>query len=181
MKPGSEKYNKVLNLLRESKPLLDSTDDIEREVVRQIMKINHRRITIAGVFDFLFGWVYIGWVRRCLITASGAMVLVFVFQQIVIIRRIDMLSKQIVVVDKGSLSKQDDEVERILAGYRNFGRRFPSKTARISEIQMKELLESVNELKIRYKEIDDLIEGDPELKKLIEKKLIENNRNNTNL
>ena len=46
---------------------------------------------------------------------------------------------------------------------------------------MKELLESVNELQIKYKELENIIEGDPELKKLIEKKLIENNRTKINL
>ena len=46
---------------------------------------------------------------------------------------------------------------------------------------MKELLESVNELQIKYKDLENLIEEDPELKKLIEKKLIENNRTKINL
>ena len=41
---------------------------------------------------------------------------------------------------------------------------------------MNELLESVNELQIKYKDLEKLIEEDPELKKLIEEKLIENNR-----
>ncbi len=46
---------------------------------------------------------------------------------------------------------------------------------------MKELLESVNELQIKYKDLENLIEEDPELKKLIKKKLIENNRTKINL
>jgi len=46
---------------------------------------------------------------------------------------------------------------------------------------MKELLESVNELQIKYKDFENLIEEDPELKKLIEKKLIENNSTKINL
>ncbi len=40
---------------------------------------------------------------------------------------------------------------------------------------MKELIESVNELQVKYKDLENLIEGDPELKKMIEKKLIESN------
>ncbi|MDO9339669.1 MAG: hypothetical protein Q7T72_03985 [Bacteroidales bacterium] len=51
----------------------------------------------------------------------------------------------------------------------------------ISEKQMKELLESVNKLQIKYKDLENLIEEDPELKKLIKKKLIENNRTKINL
>jgi signal recognition particle subunit SEC65 len=65
--------------------------------------------------------------------------------------------------------------------YKNSGRRFPSKTITISEKEMKDLLESVRELQIKYKDLENLIEGDPELKQLIEKKLVENNRVKTNL
>lgn len=46
---------------------------------------------------------------------------------------------------------------------------------------MQELLEYVNELKIKNKDIENIIEGDPELKKLIEKKLIESTHSKINL
>ena len=46
---------------------------------------------------------------------------------------------------------------------------------------MKEILESVNELQTKYRDLENLIEEDPELKKLIEKKLIETNRTKINL
>ena len=43
METGNEKYNKVLNLLRKSTPLLNSTGDIENEVLRRIKKINEEK------------------------------------------------------------------------------------------------------------------------------------------
>jgi hypothetical protein len=181
MKPESEKYDNVLNLLRESKPVLDSTEDIEREVIKRITKVNHSQFNLPEIIDFLFGWVYIGWVRRGLIAASILLVLVFVFQQGIILKRIEMLSKQTVINDKESVSTPADDIEKLLIVYKNSGKRFPSKTITISEKQMKELLEKVNELQIKYKDLENLIEGDPELKKLIEKKLIENNRTGINL
>jgi len=46
---------------------------------------------------------------------------------------------------------------------------------------MKELLESVNELQVKYKDLEKLIEEDPELKKMIERKMKENNRTKINL
>jgi hypothetical protein len=46
---------------------------------------------------------------------------------------------------------------------------------------MKELQESFKEMQIKYKDLENIIEGDPDLKKLIEKKLIENNRIKINL
>lgn len=181
METESEKYKKVLNLLRNSKPELDSTEDIEIEVIKTIKKTDRPGFNLPDVIDFLFGWVYIGWVRRTLITASVALVLVFVFQQGVILKRIDILSKQTIVPVKENVTTASDEIEKLLVTYKNSGKRFPPKTITISEREMKELLESVNELQSKYKEIETIIESDPELKQLIEKKLIENNRTKINL
>ncbi len=181
MKPESEKYNKVLNILRNSTPLLDSTEDIEREVINKIARAHQSRLNFSEAVDFLFGWVYIGWVRRSLITASIGLVLVFVFQQGIILKRIDMLTRQTIVIDKENLLTPETELEKLLTEYKYLGRRFPSKTVTITESEMQKLLESVNELKIKYRDLENIIEGDPELKKLIEKKLIENNRTKINL
>jgi hypothetical protein len=181
MKTGNENYTKVMDILRKSKPELDSTGDIEREVIKRIERVNHSRLSLSDLVDFLFSWVYIQWVRRSLITASIALVLVFIYQQSVILKRIDYLSRQTIVTERESRSANAEEVEKMLMVYRNSGMRFPSKNITISERQMKELIESVNELQLKYKDLENLIEEDPELKKLIEKKLIENNRTNNNL
>jgi hypothetical protein len=181
MKAGSEKYDRVINLLRKSNPELDSTAGIERDVIRKISEIERSGINFSGVVDFLFGWVYIGWVRRSLIAASVVMVMIFVYQQGVILKRIDKISRQVVVSDKEIIPTIDDKIEKLLMVYKNSGRKFPSKTITISEGQMKELLESVKDLQIKYKDLEELIDGDPELKKMIEKKLTDSNRTKINL
>lgn len=181
MTPENEKYNKVLDLLRKFKPELDSTEDIEREVIKMITKVSHSGLNLSGVIDFLFRWVYIGWVRRSLIATSIALVLVFAYQQTIILKRINFLSRQTIIIDRENGPAPADEVEKMLMVYRNSGRRFPSKNITISERQMKELLESVNELQLKYKDLENLIEGDPEFKKIIERKLIENKRTKINL
>ena len=181
MKAGSEKYDRVINLLRKSNPELDSTAGIERDVIRKISEIERSGINFSGVVDFLFGWVYIGWVRRSLIAASVVMVMIFVYQQGVILKRIDKISRQVVVSDKEIIPTIDDKIEKLLMVYKNSGRKFPSKTITISEGQMKELLESVKDLQSKYKDLEELIDGDPELKKLIEKKLTDSNRTKINL
>lgn len=181
MKTENEKYDKVLNLLQKSTPLLDSTGGIEIEVIRRVKKLNHSVINLSDVIDFLFAWVYIGWVRKSLITASMALVLIFVYQQGVILKRIEVLSKQTVIINNEKASASFDEIDKLLTIYRNSGHRFPTKNMTLSESQMKELQESLKEMQIKYKDLENLIESDPELKKLIEKKLMENNRTKINL
>ena len=181
MKPESENYSMVRDLLRKSKPMLDSTDDLEIEVIKRIKKGDRYRISFYEAVDFLYGWVYIGWVRRSLITASIALVLVFIYQQGVILKRIDSISRQTIVSERTNMPESPGEFEKLLMVYRNSGHRFPLKTMTISERQMNELIKSVNELQLKYKDLENLIESDPELKKMIEKKLIENNSTKTNL
>jgi hypothetical protein len=176
MEPESEKYRKVLTILRKSKPELRSTEEIEREVIKRITKGHQQEPGLAAVIDYLFGWIYIGWVRRTLITASVVLIIVFVWQQGIILQRIDFLSRQAITIDKENEPSTEAEIDKVLTMYKNSVRKFPSKTITISEKQMKELLESVNDLKIKYKDLQNLIEEDPELRKLIEKKLIENDQ-----
>ena len=172
----NEKYNKVINLLKISIPRLESTEEIENEVIKRITGIPPVVSSLTRILDFLFSWVYIGWVRRSLIAASVALIVIFTYQQGVILKRIDFLSRQTIVIGTENFSDQTVHVEKILMNYKNEAGKFPLKTVTISEKQMKELIESVNELQLKYKDLEKLIEDDPEIKKLIEKKLIENNR-----
>ena len=181
MKSESEKYDKIIDLLRKSKPESDSIEDIEKEVIRRIAQRSKSVVDLSELIDFLFSWVYIGWVRRSLIAASIALVMIFVYQQGVILKRIDKISSQVIVSDKEILTTTDDKIERLLMVYKNSGRKFPSKTITISESQMNELLESVKDLQIKYKDLEELIDRDPELKKLIEQKLNDSNRTKINL
>jgi hypothetical protein len=176
MNQENEKYSKVINILRNSKPMLESTEDIQNEVIKRITSVHPFVSALRGSLDFLFSWVYIGWVRRSLITASVALVAIFVYQQGVILKRIDFLSRQTIVIDKENYSERTDHAEKILMNYKNEVRKLPLGTITISEKQMNELIESVNELQHKYKDLEKLIEDDPEIKKLIEKKLNEINR-----
>jgi hypothetical protein len=181
MKTENEKYDKVLNLLQKSIPLLNTTSDIENEVIGRVKKLNQSGVNLSEAIDFLFGWVYIGWVRRSLISASMVLILIFVYQQGVILKRIEVLSRQTVIVDKEKASSSSDEIDKLLTLFRNSGHRFPTKNITISESQIKELQESLKEMQIKYKDLENLIDSDPELKNLIEKKLMENNRTKINL
>ena len=176
MKTESEKYNKVLNVLRNSKPVLNSAEDIEKEVIKRVSKVKQPMFNFSEVVDSLFGWVYIGWVRRSLITASVLLVIVFIYQQGVMFRQINFLSRQIIVTGGEMQISTDQQVEKLLVMYKRSGRVFPSRNITISEKQMKELIDSVNEVKTKYKDLMEIIQKDPELKKYVENKLIENSR-----
>ncbi len=181
MNQESEKYRKLVGILRNSTPYLSSTADIEREVIRRIQKKSSFLTAVSESVEFVFGWVYIGWVRRSLITLSVALVLVFMYQQGTILKRIDILSRQIVIKENAGTSISAGEIEKLLTIYKNSGNKFPSGSIDFSEKQIDDLIKSVNELRSKYKDLENLINNDPELQKLIEQKLIENDRTKINL
>jgi hypothetical protein len=181
MKTENEKYNKVLSILTKSKPVLNSPEEIENAVLDRISAVPRYGITMEDVIDFLFGWAYIGWVRRSLITASVVLVLVFVYQQRVILNRIDILSRQTIITVGESEYTPSNELEKSLALYKLSGKRFPSQKITLSDKQLRQLLDSVNEIQVKYRDLLKLIDEDPELKKYIEKKLLENDHIKSNL
>lgn len=181
MKPDDEKYKKLIRLLKDSEPALNNPGDIEREVIRRITSVRPLGNRISDMLDFLFGWVYIGWIRKTLITASLVLVFVFIYQQAAILKRIDFLSRQTIIIDKNNIPKRSDDFERMLTNYRNSSMRFPAGDITFTGKQLRELFDTINQLQIKYKDLQNLIESDPELKKIIEKKLLENSGLKTKL
>lgn len=173
MKEESVKYNKVLNILRKSKPELYSTEDIEREVIKRISKVNQSGLNLSELIDFLFSWIYIGWVRRSLVTASVFLVIIFVFQQSIMMKQITHLSRQIESYERDASGVPGEYPDRRMMLLRFSGKRFPFIKKANSDKQLKELFRAIDQLKKEYKKLDSMIKEDPELKKLIEKKLSE--------
>ena len=181
MEKESEKMDRILNLLRESKPILDSCGSIEREVIKKILASRNKTIGLSDILEFIFGWVYIGWVRRSLITASVILVLIFIYQQGIILNQIKILSNQIIVNERADVMIPGKEFGKKLLMLRLTGTKITSKDIVISEQQLDELFESVKEMQDKYKELLNLIEEDAEIKKLIEQKVIENSNSGSKL
>jgi hypothetical protein len=173
MVPESENYKKILKLLRSSKPTLLSTKEIENEVIKKISITLKPKYSISDVIDFFFGWVYINWVRRSLITCSVLLIMVFVWQQSIILKRINNLRRETITVERETSSKRIEDIERMLTRYSKSGGKLNTKTMDISEVEVEELLMSFKELQVKYKDLENLINSDPELKKYIGKKLEE--------
>jgi hypothetical protein len=181
MKTKDENYNKLINLLRESRIKLDSPEEIEAGVIKRISDTRHSAFNIDNVVNFLFGWVYIGWIRRSLIAASVLLILIFVYQQGVILRQINYLSRRTIVTEVPAYEFSPGDFEKELMILRFTGRKLPSGKIKISQKQLEQLLESANELQDKYRDLINLIDSDPKLKKYVEKKLNEKNRIKINL
>mgnify|MGYP001164783664 FL=1 len=63
MKNEDEKYQKILEILRKSRPRLSDESEMADEVIRRIREVKNKESIIDILIDSLFGWVYLDWVR----------------------------------------------------------------------------------------------------------------------
>ena len=176
MDTENKKYNMLMNMLRKSKPDMGDPEILSEKVLNRIRDRKRNVISKEIIVDYLFGWIYIGWVRKSLVIASLIIVIVFVYQQTVILKKVNDLSEQIVVTVDETFAPSKNDLDMTLLLYKFSGHKIPSGNVNIPEQQLEQLIESYNELKERYEDLLKLIEDDPELKEYIEKSLDNKNR-----
>jgi len=173
MKADDRKYRKVMEVLKKSGPVTDSQEEIEREVINRISSLPKEYKESFSIFGFLFGWTEIAWVRRSLVIASLFLVVIFVYQQSVIVKQLNWLSTQIVVNSEKSVRSTKSDFSGKLRFLRISGSRVPQGGSPISEKQLDMLMEALDKLQADYDNLSKIIEENPELKEMIEKKLNE--------
>jgi hypothetical protein len=176
MRVGDNKYEKVLNLLRNSKPVFTDAEAVTEKVMRQIKEEKPKFSLTELIVEFLFGWVYIGWVRKSMILASLVIVVFFGYQQALIIKRINDLSGQRIQTGNLFKTKMTDDLTNKMLIYRITGKKLSDGKVKVSEKEIDEMIRSLNKLQVKYKDIINLIEDDPQLKKYVEDKIKENKK-----
>jgi hypothetical protein len=176
MSGDDEKYERIVSMLRKSKPALESTDEIEEKVISRIRQSTGKEMKSYGILDYLFGWVFIGWVRKGLIMASVLLVLAFGYQQTMIMKRINSLDSQARSAGVRMINGTYDGIDDKLLLYRLSDWKPTDKPLKISNRQMNRLIEEINDLQIKYDDLMQLIEESPDLKKYIGDKITEKNR-----
>jgi hypothetical protein len=172
----SDRYKKILGLMRSSRPDLARPEEIVNEVIKRIQHGNRPTDRISDFIGNLFGWIYIGWVRNSLVAAAAVMVSLFIYQQALILKQVNNISRQQVVTGiepiPGSMTGFDNK----LTIYKFSNKLSPSGDIKISEKQLEMILESYDNLRSKYKNLIRIIEEDPELKRYIEGKLDANKK-----
>lgn len=173
MSDENKKYEKVLELLKRSKPVFTDPEAITEKVMRQIRQEKSRVSLPELIIEYLFGWVYIGWIRRSLVATALMVIVFFGYQQTIIMKRINNLTEQRIPNGELILTDQSDNIENRLQMYRLTGRKFSNGKITVSEKEINDLIRSVNKLQVKYRNILDLIGNDPQLKKYVEEKIDE--------
>jgi hypothetical protein len=168
-----KKYDKVLKILRNSKPILTEVDSITEKVMSRLEEEKFKFTFPELIIQYLFGWVYIVWVRRTMVTAALALALFFIYQQSLIIREINDLSGKRIQNSSLLMTKMNDDFADKLMIYKVTGRVPADEKNSVSQKEIDEMIHSLNKLKIKYKDVINLIENDPQLKKYVESRMKE--------
>jgi hypothetical protein len=169
-----DKLEKLLKILRESRPKLDNPEVIEERIIDRIQRI--RKEKSPDIFDYLFSWAYINWVRRSLITASILIVILFGYQQAVILKRINSLAARTLINESRMIMGSKNNISDRMLLYKISESKSSDRQITITERQINRLIESINELQLKYDDLINLIEENPELKKYINEKMTESDR-----
>jgi hypothetical protein len=169
---NTDKYEKVTGILRNSKPVLPHPEILEEKVME---RIRERKALKPFLFlDYVFGWVYIGWMRNGLVTASFLLVAFFAVQQTIILRRVNELEKQALYTGAGNIHAPLQDAKYVL--YKSYNEKIQRNSDKITEREMKLIFESLNEIQSRYKALLNMIDENPELKIYIQDKLSDKDR-----
>lgn len=175
MNSGKVDYERVIATLRSSKPELRSPEETTEKVMNRILMDQASGKASSGILDFLFGWVYVGWVRTSLVAASVILVLGFVYQQAVILKRVNNLNRQAVYIEDQIITGNNTIPDAALF-YQLAGRKLNSGNINISERQIRQIMRSYKELEEKYSDLMNLIETNPALKKYVDEQLSESNK-----
>lgn len=173
MEEDSTKYERILNILRNSKPVPEDPEVVSEKILRKLREEKSGVSLAELLIEFLFGWAYVGWVRRSMIAVSMVIVLFFGFQQVIILKRIKELSSQRIVAGTSFMTGLEDELPGKMLIYKISGRKFSDEKLPVSKGEIDEMIKSLDSLQVRYKDLIELIQHDPELKKYVERRMNE--------
>jgi hypothetical protein len=168
-----KKYNKVLNILRNPKPGLKDNEAVTERVMKKLEEQKPEVTLPELISEYLFGWVFIVWIRRSMVTASLIIAVFFIYQQSLILRKINDLSVQRIQNSSLLMTSMNDVFADKLRMYKITGRKLTDEKISVSQKEVDEMINSLNKLKIKYKDVINLIENDPQLKKYMESKINE--------
>lgn len=181
MKTADEKYDKIIQALKNSEQDPSPVSEIKDSVIRAILEKESALPGKNDILDFIFGWIWIGWVRKSLITASFCLVAFFVWQQNTILNKIERLQFQIKQNDRMITYNPSLTLEKKALLNRISAEENISEKITIEKSDLEQLLDSLEKMQTRYSKIIKLIDNDPALKKAVEQKLRKNNLRGLNL
>ena len=173
METEKGKYEDLIRFIRKNKPEMKHPDIVTEKVMDELRKgksgIGMKHILI----EVLFGWIYIGWVRKSMVLIAVSFIVLFGYQQAVILKKINELSGQRINDGNLFMTGSINGLPERAGLFRLSGKDLSGKKTIVSKKDIDEMINSINTLQIKYQDLIDQIKDDPELKEYIETRMKE--------
>jgi hypothetical protein len=152
-----DKYNKVIEILKKNKPILEEKERLTEQIMNSLQKPeNETKMFQEKLSFYLFGWADVKWVRGAMAVAATFLIGIFIIQQVAITDRINSLEEQLV---KTVSTMQDQEpnlgiMQKVLLNVVAKDQ-IEEDSITVSRADLEELMDSYMELKNDYDEVKD--------------------------
>ena len=174
----TDKYSKVIEVLKGNKPVLVNKEKLTDDVMRKIQKPVEKFTFQEKLSNYLFGWTEIGWIRGTMAIAATVFIGFFIIQQLVITDRINTLEKQLIRT-VNTINTQEPElgiIQKVLLNMVTKDQMIKDSIT-ISRSDLEELLNSYLELERNYENTNQNADRNSYLQKIIRQNLEEGANN----
>jgi len=175
-----DKKEKLMDLLRRSVPDAGRTDDIEERILHLIREKEDKKFRSKKLQVVLFSWTEITWIRRSFAAASFILVIMFTWQQSLIVKRLGSLERMN-TVNWEMYPTGTPQVNQMQGVNSNKGMYLFLGKEIISDERLENIYDSYGEIEEKYLKLFELIDKDPELREYIENRLKERTGQKMNL
>lgn len=174
----TDKYSKVIEVLRGNKPVLANKEKLTDDIMRRIQEPVEKFTFQEKLSNYLFGWADIGWIRGTMAIAATVFIGFFIIQQLVITDRINSLEKQLIRT-VNTINTQEPDLGIMQKVLLNIVAKdqLTEDSITISSSDLEELLNSYLELQENYDNIEQNADVNSYLQKIIRQNLEEGANN----
>lgn len=174
MDKREDNYEKIIGLLRSSRPELHGVENIRDDVVSRIRDMERQRLSVTELIGYLFRWTDIAWCRRSLLAITAVLLVFFIHQQTVIIQGLRELDERTIPAGLNKAGTPTDHngtyLDRMIF-LRITGRRYEQDPVHLTAEEIEELARSYDDINRKYTDLMNILDGNPELKKQLEEEL----------
>lgn len=175
----TDKYSKVIEVLKGNKPVLADKEKLTDDIMRRIHEPVEKFTFQEKLANYLFGWTEIGWIRGTMAIAATVFIGFFIIQQLVITDRINTLEKQLIKT-VNTINTQEPDLGIMQKVLLNIVAKdqMAEDSITISKSDLEELLNSYLELQENYDNMEQNADVNSYLQKIIRRNLEEGAKNN---
>lgn len=179
MDSDNGKYEKIVRYLRSAEPELRNVEELADRVMDTIRDKRRAAVQPSRIFDLLFGWNRVGWVRNLLAAGVCVVITLFIVQYAGLNRKVNELEKQLIRSSYNYYGSPYTSARNLMR-YALPGNIITADSIKISRQDLLELLEHYNAGEIRDPQLREMLRSDSRYRRFMNMRPKTKNQNKVN-